>query len=104
MKSVDKMRSLLESNDADIKYAKKKSIEILGDIEDRLGSAKALISGLEGYIESLELFYNEMNNKKASDKTHEILSLTDKLRIKLDVLRSSGGTIREIQRDIKKLK
>lgn len=104
MKSVDKMRSLLESNDSDIKYAKKKSFEILVDIEDRLGSAKALISGLEGYIESLELFYNEMNNKKASDKTHEILSLTDKLRIKLDVLRSSGGTIREIQRDIKKLK
>jgi len=104
MKSVEKMRSLLESNSAEIKYTKNKSLQILTDIEDHIGSARAIISSLEGYIESLELFYNENDDNRSSDGAKAILGKIEKLRGKLDALRASSGLVLDIKKDVRRLK
>ncbi len=93
------MRALLESNLGEINYAKKKSTEILTDIEDKLGSIKAVIAGLEGYVESLELFYKEENSNKDVSK---ILGDINKLKNQIELLRSQSGLVHSIKKNIKR--
>jgi len=97
------MRALLESNSGDITHAKKKSIDILTDIEDKLGSIKAIIAGLEGYVESLELFYQENENSKSNKKAREIIKEISALKNQIEILRSGAGAVLKIKKDIKRL-
>jgi len=98
------IKQLLESNSAEIKHSKKKSLEILTKVEDHLGSAKTILSGLEGYVESLELFYQENKDSKSEKEVRDILKEIDKLKIKIDLLRTQSGPVHSIMKNIKKLK
>jgi hypothetical protein len=98
------IRQLLESNSGDIKYAKKKSLEILTNVEDKLGSIKAILAGLEGYVESLELFYQENKDKKSEVATQDIIKNINALKIKIELLRTQSGPVHDIIKSIKKLK
>lgn len=102
--SLNQIRSLLESNSGDIKYTKKKSIDILTDVEDKLGSIKAILGGLEGYVESLELFYKENKNNKSVNECKYLLSDIDELKTKIDFMRISSGQVLNIKKRIKNLK
>lgn len=92
-----------EGSSAEINYSKKKSLEILDSVDDNLGSALAILSGLEGYIESLGLFYQENNDTKSTD-IKNILKNVDKLKTNIDTLRNQTGLTHSIKNMVKKLK
>jgi len=104
MKSFDNIKQLLESNSGDIKHAKKKSLNILTDVEDKLGSANAILAGLEGYIESLELFYKENDDKSSQISVKYILADIRELKSKIDLIRVQSGPVHSIIKNIKRLK
>lgn len=98
---TEKMRKLLESKSADIKYAKKKAEAEIDKIEESIGKARALLSSLEGYLETVEDFSADDGDKTSASYAGVALTEVKKLRADIDKNRNAVARMRGNLRRVK---